>query len=371
MAEDSCGFITPYIDSEACIHCDLCKKSCPVYNSQSNDEELNPIALYAAKNKDTEIAKSSSSGGIFSLLAENIINGNGVVYGVRLTEDLTPETVRIDKKENLSLIRGSKYLQSKADKAYNQVKTDLISGKEVLFSGVPCQIAALKQYLGKEYTNLLCVEVICHGVPTNLAFRKYIETLERKHKSKIIAVNFRDKAKGWVDYSISFKFQNGKKKTERAKYNLYSQAYVNNLFIRKSCTNCKFKAFKSGADITLGDMWGIDSMIPGYDHASGVSLISVNTTAGQRFFNEIKGSITDCTEVTYADVKRYNPSLIRSSRPHPASHNVLQSLSDQNITKLIKESLNLTLKTTTSRRFQEAKHKLIAQLVVIKHHILR
>lgn len=370
MSEDRNGFKIPMV-GDACVHCGLCEKVCPVLNSDCGDTVLTPIKILATKNKDISIVAQSSSGGIFSALAEYILGNNGVVYGVALTSTLAAEHLRIEKRDDIGKLQGSKYLHSDAAKAYPDVLEDLTTGKEVLFSGTPCQVAALRHYLRKDFPTLLCVEVVCHGVPTNKAFKEYVKWLEHRYNTKVIAVNFRDKSKGWNDNCVSFEFCNGKTFRQRSIDNLYLQGYVNNLFVRDSCMDCRFKGFKSKADITLGDMWGIESIIPEYDVANGVSMVSINSSVGELAFQKIKDKLTDCIEVSYDDVVMYNGCISKSVTGHRKRLFILEQLSISPIDVLIKQALGINLKTLFIKKFLKVKSRFISSLVVIKHSIFK
>lgn len=368
MDEDNRGFRIPYINMNECIHCNLCKKTCPVLNV-INDEDffLKPIIALAAKNCNSDVAKQSSSGGIFSVIVDNILGKQGTVYGVAMSEDLHARHIRIDNYNEIDNIRGSKYLHSDSSNIYPLVKADLISGKNVLFSGTPCQIAALRQFLRKDYINLLCVEVICHGVPSSLAFRKYVKALEKRYHSKVVKINFRDKSKGWIQNSISFYFENGKKYSQLGNDNLFMMAYVNNLIVRDCCLNCKFKGFRSGADITLGDMWGIENILPNYDTSTGVSMISINTLKGKSEYEDIKSNLLDCVEVPYEDVKRYNSCISCSVSGNEYREVFLQNLKKSQIIPDLKKYLNINSTSVLKKNYMRLKAKIVSLLVSIKH----
>lgn len=370
MTEDELGFEIPVINSTLCIHCEFCKKVCPVYNDYGAKINRVPLRVIAAKNKEMSVVTKSSSGGIFSAFAENIINRKGIVYGVALTNTLKAEHVRIEDIESIIKVRGSKYIHSTSSNAFSTIKSDLKSNRLVLFSGTPCQIAALRQYLRLDYPNLLCIEVVCHGVPTHLAFQKYIKYLENKHKSEIIDVNFRDKAKGWENNRISFKFANGKILSQRSSQNLFAQGYINNLFVRDSCTDCRFKALKSNADVTLGDMWGVENMLPNYNATGGVSLICVNSLNGENALGQISDMITGITEVPYKDVCKYNECIVKCVKPHKNRTYVLNHLSIAPYNILVKSALENNLQNRLISRYLSIKAQLIRILVFIKHRIM-
>lgn len=371
MDDDRYGFEIPIVDESTCIHCGLCEKVCPVLNDNCNKTPNAPLRVYAAGNKNEATVKESSSGGIFSLFAENVLKRTGVVYGVTLTASLKAEHIRIESLDSLHKIRGSKYLHSTSANTFANVRNDLNSGKEVLFSGTPCQIAALHQFLRKSYSNLLCVEVVCHGVPSNLVFHKYIEYLERRYRSHIINVNFRDKRKGWQTNCITFYFENGKRVSQKSAENLFTLGYVENMFLRECCSDCRFKAMKSNSDITLGDMWGIESLITGYDVKKGVSMVCVNTQDGESAFAEIKHLIDCSVEVDFTDIVKYNGCIISSAPSHKQRNYFLQRLPLMSVEKLLPEVLDINWKRIVLARIKTVRLRIIDFLVVIKHKLIK
>lgn len=367
MADDRSGFEIPIVDESICIHCGLCEKVCPVLNDRGNKTPNAPLRVYAAGNKNEDTVKESSSGGIFSLFAENVLKKKGVVYGVTLNASLKAEHIRIESLDSLHKIRGSKYLHSTSSNVFAKVRSDLNTGIEVLFSGTPCQIAALHQFLRKSYSNLLCIEVVCHGVPSNLVFHKYIEYLERRYRSQIINVNFRDKRNGWLTNCITFYFESGKIVSQKSAENLFTLGYVDNLFLRECCSDCKFKAMKSNSDVTLGDMWGIENLIPGYDVKNGVSVICINSHTGESAFSEIKHLLDDSIEMYFTDIVKYNKCIITSAPPHKQRNYFLQRLPFVPVKKLLSEVLGINWMRVVSARIKSVKLRVINFLVVIKH----
>ena len=208
MKEDKYGFKYPIIDKDKCINCDMCKKVCPVFNKQNNNNHK--IESYAAYNKDISERMSSSSGGLFILLAKEIIKRKGVVFGAAFDEKFNVIHACVEDKKGLNSFKGSKYTQSTIGDTYRKVKHFLEKGRYVLFSGTPCQVEGLKTYLMKDYEKLYTQDIICHGVPSPLLFRKYLNDKEEEYNDRITNISFRDKEVSWNNYRIKISF---KKKT--------------------------------------------------------------------------------------------------------------------------------------------------------------
>lgn len=289
--EDSEGFLYPEVSKKSCIDCGLCEKVCPVINQ--NNERL-PLKVFAAKHRDDKIRMSSSSGGVFTLLAEQIIDEGGVVFGAKFNESWEVVHDFAETKEDLIPFRGSKYVQSRIGDAYINVERFLKSGRKVMFTGTPCQIAGLKKYLRKQYENLLAVDFVCHGVPSPMVWGKYLEEelarqgevgkksvlTSSKAKSVLSDVSFRDKSTGWKKFSFVLSFFKSLDAEEKNTVlstvfyeNAYMDAFLSNLSLRPSCYACPAKSGKSEADVTIGDFWGIEQTLPEFDDDKGVSLI--------------------------------------------------------------------------------------------------
>ena len=326
--EDKEGFLYPCVNMDTCIDCGLCQKVCPVLNQ--NDERI-PEKVYAAKHKDDEIRMKSSSGGIFTLLAEHVIDDGGVVFGARFNEKWEVIHDYTESKEGLAPFRGSKYVQSYIGNSYKNAESFLKSGRKVMFTGTPCQIAGLKKFLRKEYDNLLAVDFVCHGVPSPMVWRKYLEEeivrqgnsgknkvlVSSKVSSVVTGVNFRDKSTGWKKYSFVLYFSKASTEGDQNVVsssvfarNVYMKAFLSNLSLRPSCYTCPAKAGKSGADVTVGDFWGIEDSLSSFDDDKGISAVVINNN------NKLMALITDAVEVKIQDVYRNNPCLMNSvSRP--------------------------------------------------------
>lgn len=274
--EDAEGFRYPKADISTCIDCGLCERVCPVIN-KSNERQ--PLKVYAAKHPNDRIRFASSSGGIFTLLAEIVIAENGVVFGARYDENWEVAHDYTETKEGLAAFRGSKYLQSHIGKSYRQAEAFLKQGRKVLFSGSPCQITGLKLFLRKEYENLLAVDFVCHGVPSPLVWKLYLK--ERKQSATSIpisTISFRDKTTGWKRFSILLRDINGKiVYTQKFYHDPYMRAFLADLSLRPSCYACPSKAGRSMSDLTIGDFWGIQHTDPEFDDDNGVGLVMIHT----------------------------------------------------------------------------------------------
>lgn len=309
MIEDEEGFLYPHVDTASCIDCGLCEKVCPVIH---RDEPREPLEVFAAKNPNEEIRRRSSSGGMFTLLAEQTISNGGVVFGARFNDKWEVEHAYSETIEEIATFRGSKYVQSHIGNTFRQAEQFLKSGREVLFSGTPCQIAGLRRFLRKDYPNLLTIDCICHSIPSPGIWRKYLtETLKSNGKElqDISTITFRDKIKGWKDYHFTISLRNGKPITRPAANDSYIRGFLHDLYTRPSCAACPAKRLSSGSDITLGDYWGIDTLIPGLDDDRGVSAITINTQHGLKIFHTTHAELHS---TTYSELISRNPALVRS-----------------------------------------------------------
>ena len=314
MQMDNEGFLYPQVDISKCIDCHLCEKVCPVINQY---EARTPLNVYAAKNSDDEVRHQSSSGGIFTLLAEQTIKDGGVVFGACWDKEWNVKHDCVDNISDLYRFRSSKYLQSVIGDSYLKAEHFLKTGRKVMFTGTPCQIAGIKHFLRKEYDNLLTVEVICHSVPSPGVWQQYLTT--RLHtlkwnKSDIRNISFRDKKTGWKTYSFVIENENGNILTELSSKNAFMRGFLADLYTRPSCHACPAKQLRSGSDITLGDFWGIESLMPEIDDDKGVSAIIVNTDKGKQVLHNIN---VELHEVQYNELTTRNPALVKSFHKTP------------------------------------------------------
>ena len=306
MQEDEKGFLYPRVDTDVCVNCGLCEQVCPVLNV---GEEQEPHDCFAAIHPDEKVRLSSSSGGVFSLLARRVIQDGGVVFGARFDDRWAVVHDYADTLESIDAFRGSKYVQSVMGDSYLHVKQFLEQGKKVLFSGTPCQIAGLKRFLSKDFPNLITVEIACHGVPSPKVWRGYLDGKARGRN--ISQVNFRDKSTGWRNYSVVI--------GDCAKPHDdddYMASYLANYNLRPSCFVCPSKNGKSGADFLIADFWGVEA-VNGVKHDDkGISALLVYSSRGRSFLEHCG---IDMTAIDVESVVRHNP-CIRGCTSRPADY---------------------------------------------------
>ncbi len=339
LIEDDTGFLYPSVDNEMCVNCGMCEKVCPVIN---RNEENRPIRVAASINKNEDQRRESSSGGIFVILAEQIIDKGGVVFGAKFDKDWMVIHSYTDNKDELKVFQGSKYVQSRIGDSYKHAKVFLEQGKDVLFSGTPCQIAGLKRFLQKDYEKLLTVEVICHGVPSPGVWRDYLQYVRRpkgagggqntvslslNETPSLEGISFRDKQNGWSKYGFVVRYSADQREVEKFglssvnipqkgivirephKENVFMQAFLSNAILRPICYACPFKSGKSEADISLGDFWTVDQYIPEINDDKGVTLVYLLSQKGMEAYNAL--------DVTTYEMKKgaeYNAAFSKSAK---------------------------------------------------------
>lgn len=308
MKGDDEGFLYPSVDHSKCVDCGKCIKACPIISPPATHTN---VVGYAAKAKEESVRLSSSSGGIFYLLASKVIEKGGFVFGAALDEDCSVKHICAESKEELKKLQRSKYVQSDIGETFKTAKRFLDEGRFVLFSGTPCQIAGFKNTLGREYENLVLQDLVCHGVPSDLVLNKYKREIEQNEKSIIKDINFREQSLGWYDLSISTVFINGNKRISRHRDDKYMLDFLFNYSLRPSCYDCKFKGIQRSADITLADFWGIDKMMPEMFDDTGVSLVMIQSPNGKALFEEITESI-DYQEADLKQAAKYNTAIVES-----------------------------------------------------------
>lgn len=317
MVEDEVGQLYPLIDEDRCVNCSLCTKVCC---EMSEVPQFIPRKTIAATYKNIDVSTKSSSGGIFAALAEEVIKSNGVVYGTSFNNDFKAEVIGIETMTDLHLLQGSKYVKSYMGNVFSEIRQQLDSGRRILFSGVPCQVAALKQYLRKDYNSLITVDIVCHGTPSNKMFLDYLKYIQIKENKQITEFYFRDKdfgqdTRGKVVYKQNhFGKVVYKQNSLKAFQSSYYKLFLNCVTFRDNCYSCKFASPERVGDISLCDYWGIDEIHPTFvetvskERLCGVSAVMINTDNGAKLMGRIKDQILQI-DTDYYSVRKFNPQL--------------------------------------------------------------
>lgn len=310
FAVDGEGFWYPHVDTSLCVQCGSCEKVCPILNEcgRKSTNYTEP-KCYAAEHKSVEVLFASTSGGMFSALADVMYNDKGYVGGAVHNDDFSVSHFISNDRSDLKYLRRSKDLQSNAEGFYKKVKNLLEKGEKVLVCGLPCQIAGLVNFLGKEYENLITVDLICGGVNSPKAWRKYLDYIEEINASKIVWTENKSKEYGWRNLTQKFVFENGSEYFDTRKTSCFTNGYIgSHLYLRPSCYECRFRGFPRIADITIGDFWGIENFTGKYKSDMGTSVVMVNNEKGARYFAKASRRI-NCEEVSLDWVLPGNPSL--------------------------------------------------------------
>lgn len=311
MVSDSEGFVYPAVNTDKCINCSSCLKVCPVKQYKKSTGSFTAIA---AVNNDEEIRRQSTSGGVFTALAEKVIEDGGIVIGAAFDDNFgAVKHIAVSTKEELCRFRSSKYVQSDTRGIYRKTRDLLNKEKTVLFSGTPCQIRALKSFLKKDYDDLICVDLFCHGVPSQKIWNKYLD-FENPENRKIENISFRDKRISWENYSLTISYA-GKEKSDFWKDNPYARGFGFSLFNRPYCSTCRLKSFPRISDITLGDLWKIAMIYPDMNDKKGTSFVLLNTDKGKKLFESIADKLT-YREIEPDKLNTAYPVMGAPSKPH-------------------------------------------------------
>lgn len=346
MRQDSHGFLYPYVDTGKCINCGKCRKVCIILNPQ---KESIPIKCFGAQRRPDSNTDNSTSVGAFYLLAKNIIDDGGVVFGARYSDDYSSVYhTLISNIEGLSRLQKSKYMQSRIGDTFKECREALESGKQVLYSGTPCQLAGLKRFLNKDYSNLLTVDLICHGVPSSKVWADYLHNLVPQD-SVVTGVDFRDNRRGWYDFGLSIKYND---KSHNAIDNFshcskspYFVGFNANIFLRDVCYDCPEKLGRAHSDITLGDFWGIRSLRPNFDTTKPVAVVLANTEKGLRHLENLNLNLFDSSLV---EIFTSNPNLYAKTK-HPQQEAMFWQRYEKEGIECLPEVLKSSQKTKLQR----------------------
>lgn len=344
MTEDNEGFLYPLTDTTKCTDCGLCNKVCPIINRYEVPKEK--PASFAAKSLDEKLIDKSSSGGFFTVLAENIIHKGGVVFGAKFDKDWSVIYDYTETLEGLEAFRGSKYVQATVGNAFSQAKYFLKQGKSVLFTGTPCHIAGLNHFLQKEYDNLITVDFVCHSIPSPKVWRDYLRAVG--NGQKVSYVTFRDKSFGWDNYGLRIEGEDGKVQTKGGhKENDYMKAFSRNLTVRPSCFACPARNYTSGSDIMIADCWGFNTYHPEVNNNKGMSLVLPKTIKGMNAFEGIQENLF-FMQIPYTEVEEEtnHKPIIKSATPNPYRNKFFKHYS----TDRLVADLNKYIKKDEQRR---------------------
>lgn len=312
MVPDEEGFLRPVIDEVNCIDCGRCQQVCPILNVYGSSE--GESVAYAAINQDDAVRQNSTSGGVFTLLCQWVLNRGGVVFGAAYNDRFEVVHCKAENAEELAKFRGAKYAQSCLGDIFQKVASCLKNDRYVLFSGTPCQIGGLVAFLGKTYDKLILVDLICHGVPSPKVWNHYIQYRSQQDAQGAapVAINLRSKQTGWPGYSIRFDYPNGLVYSAINSQDPYLRGFVGNLYLRCSCYDCRFKGVTRQSDFTLGDYWGVWGQLPEYHDGKGTSLVLLHTKKAKQLWNDLSHDMR-YSEVDISSALAENPSAVVSS----------------------------------------------------------
>jgi coenzyme F420-reducing hydrogenase beta subunit len=306
MAPDEEGFLYPAVNSALCVECDLCEKRCPVGKEVPAQKQK----VSAAQHTDLNVRSVSSSGGVFTALARDMLARGGVVFGAAFDENLRVEHVGAFDETEIASMRGSKYVQSDMYDTYSEVRQYLQEGRRVMFTGTPCQVAGLNGYLGGNNDNLVTVDIACHGVPGPGLWEMYVKALGKRAGADVKDADFRDKSRGWRHYVFKTTYASGSAVCVTAADDPYMALFMQDMTLRPSCYSCPAKGGRSHSDLTLADLWSVAKAVPEMNDDKGVSGVLVNTEKGRRLFERIQTEYKQ--EVPVEDVKSENGGFAES-----------------------------------------------------------
>lgn len=348
MAFDKEGFEYPKVNADLCISCNLCKQVCPVINHNINSQQM-PLQSLISRNKDSEILKSSTSGGIVTSFCSEIINRNGIVFGCVFNNEFNVIHTSAETLQELSAFRGSKYVQSHLGDTFLKIKTQLENNREVLFIGTPCQVEGLICYLKKPYKNLYTIDFVCRGVPSPLVWGKYLNTMEKKYNSPIVYAKFREKSYGYHSANLLLKFANGKKSAENTKTDYFLKSFFDDICSRPSCYNCKFKTAKRASDLTVFDCWNISRYVPELtDDDKGYTSVFIQSEKGRQLLNAVKNQFICYNADLETLLKTDGYMAVTKATPNPKRNEFFTMLNNGiELDKVVKTLIPIK----TSRKF--------------------
>lgn len=341
LVENREGFLAPAVNQALCKECGLCEKACPILKDPKF-EKLSEPGVYACWSHDREVREQSSSGGIFSLIAKEVLEEGGVVFGAAFDETFGVQHTYIESYDQIDSLRRSKYVQSRTGNSFKEAETFLKAGRRVLYVGTPCQVAGLIGYLGKPYENLITCNFVCYGVPSPKVWRNYLTY--RTGNKKLKGLSFRDKKhSGWKQYTLRMDYEDGTSYIKKANDDAYFIGFGRSLFSRLSCFDCRFRYSNTKADITLADFWGVEKL-EGIEikEDKGVSLVLTNTPQGEAWIQRISDRMF-IQRRTFQEAASSNPKLVSSPKLPPNRAKFFNDLNSQvDFDKLVKRYMSNT-----------------------------
>lgn len=331
---DEFGFWMPVVEYTKCTKCKLCVTRCPSL-IENNVEVVDSVKCYGLWHKDENIRWQSTSGGFFTSLASFVVKNGGYCAGAIYDENINVKHILSNKIEDIAALRQSKYVQSDTSTVYSNTKSLLKKGEEVLFCGAPCQVAALKSYLHKPYSNLITMDFVCCAISSPFVFDKYKEWLEDKYKSKINRIWFKNKKEGWRNISTEVEFKNGKNYFRTGNRERYMIAFVDDgLNMRDSCNSCLYRKVPHESDFTVADFWGIEKLHPEIDDNKGISALIINSKKGQDVFEKIKVDF-NTFDTTIEEIAKGNFTIYKPKEPHQNREEFLKTIKTISFKKAI------------------------------------
>lgn len=348
MISDDNGFLYPVVDEIACVNCGACNKSC-YFEYASVKKTVQEV--FAVSNLNENIRLKSSSGGVFYSLAKEVIDNGGVVFGAAFDERFNVVHRYVEKIEDIYLLQGSKYVQSVIGDCFKRVKELLKLNRKVLFTGTPCQINGLLTYLKEDHPNLLTMDFICHGVPSPMVWRSYLDEMIEKYNSPIKDISFRSKEYGWKKYSLKIKFDNGDEYFGKIGEDPYLRSFIMDVHLRESCYNCNSKGIDRPADITVADFWGIGEVCKEMNDDKGVSVVILRGEKATHIFEKLKCAfLVETSDIN--TIVKLNPSIISSASKNQLRQKFLILVRKKGFRKAYKRYCDITLYSKIYRKLK-------------------
>lgn len=331
------GFLIPQVDEAACVGCGLCVLKCPALQERPKvqDELRESVPTFGAWHRDAEVHRASSSGGVFTALASWVLARGGCVFGVVWRDKVTAVFTKAESMEEVAPMRGSKYVPAVPGMSFREVKAELRKGRRVLFVGVPCQVHALRSYLGKRYDLLLTVDVVCHGVPSRLLWQKFVAEAEERSGKVVRRVSFRDKDEGWLRYNLTTLFTDGSREAQFYWDTDFMRLFLSDVALNRCCYDCRYAGLPRQGDVTVGDFWGVQRLHPDWPLRDGVAAVLVNSPAGEAAMAAVADALV-CRRVPFREVYDGQDMLHDKGQHgvHPYRARVLKAARRMNLTRL-------------------------------------